>query len=255
MVEMTNYDPGVPSWVDVSSRDLPATVAFYKGLFGWDSFEPPGGGGYTMFLLAGKRVCAAGPAMDPNAPEAWTTYINVTDADATAAAVKEAGGSTLAGPFDVMTAGRMAVFMDDGGAVISAWQAGDHTGAEIVNEPVSLTWNELASSDVEKSKAFYGRVFGWVPETTTMGDFTYTEFKVDGRSIGGMTALGPMHPAGTPPHWLAYFAVADTDATIARTVELGGSALGPAIDIPIGRFAILADPRGAVFGVIKLAAA
>jgi predicted enzyme related to lactoylglutathione lyase len=255
MVEMKSYDPGVPSWVDVSSRDLPATVAFYKNLFGWDSFEPPGGGGYTMFLQGGKQVCAAGPAMDPNAPEAWTTYVSVVDADATAAAVKDAGGTVLAGPFDVMDAGRMAVFMDDGGAVFSIWQPGAHPGAAIVNEPVSLSWTELASGDIEKSKVFYGRVFGWASETNQMGDMTYTEFKVAGRSIAGMLALGPMHPPGTPPHWLVYFAVADADATIARTVELGGKALSPAVDIPIGRFAALADARGAVFAVIKLAAA
>ena len=254
MVEMTSYEPGLPCWVDVSSRDLPATVAFYQALFSWDSFEPPGGGGYTMFLQGGKQVAAAGPAMDPNAPEAWTTYVSVVDAEATAARVKGAGGSTLAGPFDVMTAGRMAVFMDDGGAVFSVWQPGDHIGAQIVNEPNSITWNELASSDIVKSEEFYGHVFGWTSETNQMGEMTYTEFKLDGRSIAGMLPLGPMHPPGTPPHWLVYFAVADADATIARTVELGGKSLSPAVDIPIGRFAVLADPRGAVFAVIKMAA-
>src|SRR5581483_11380278 len=206
VVEMTSYDPGVPSWVDVSSRDLPATVGFYKALFGWDSFEQPGGGGYTIFQRGGKSVAAAGPAMDPNAPESWTTYVSVADADATAAKVKDAGGSVLAGPFDVMTAGRMAVFMDDGGAVFSAWQPRDTIGAELVNEPGTLTWTELASSDIERSKSFYAKVFGWAAETQQSGPMSYTEFKLADRSIAGMLALGPMHPAGTPPHWLVYFA-------------------------------------------------
>ena len=253
MVEMTSYDPGVPSWADVSSRDLPVTVGFYKGLFGWDSFEPPGGGGYTIFQQEGKSVAAAGPAMDPNAPEAWTSYVNVADADKSAEAVKAAGGSVLAGPFDVMTAGKMAVCMDDGGAAFSLWQPGDTIGAQLVNEPVSLTWNELAASDIEKAKAFYNKVFGWDANTEQNGPMTYTEFKVGGRSIAGMMQLGSMHPAGTPPHWLVYFAVADTDATVGRASELGGRALAPAMDIPIGRFAVLADPRGAVFGIIQLA--
>jgi len=87
-----------------------------------------------------------------------------------------------------------------------------------------------------------------------MGPMTYTEFKLGDRSIAGMMALGPMHPPGTPPHWLVYFAVADTDATMARVTELGGKALSPAVDIPIGRFAVLMDPRGVVFAVIALAA-
>lgn len=253
MVEMTSYDPGVPSWVDVSSRDLPATLRFYKSLFGWDSFEPPGGGGYTIFQLSGKSVGAAGPAMDPNAPEAWTTYVSVADADATADKVKDAGGSVLAGPFDVMTAGRMAVFMDDGGAVFSVWQPRDTIGAQLVNEPGTLAWTELASGDIEKSKAFYAKVFGWTAATQESGPISYTEFQMGDRSIAGMLELGHMHPAGTPPHWLVYFAVADADGTIARTTELGGRTLAPAMDIPIGRFAVLADPRGAVFGVIQLA--
>jgi predicted enzyme related to lactoylglutathione lyase len=253
MVEMTSYDPGVPCWVDVSSRDLPATVGFYSALFGWDSFEPPGGGGYTIFLLNGKQAAAAGPAMDPNAPEAWSTYVNTANADATADTVKQAGGAVLAGPFDVLTAGRMAVFMDDGGAVFSAWQPRDTIGAQIVSEPVSLAWNELASNDVEKSKAFYRAVFGWEAATEQSGPMTYTEFKVGGRSIAGMAQIGTIVPAGTPPHWLVYFAVAGTDATVARVSELGGRALVPPTDIPIGRFAVLADARGAVFGVVQLA--
>jgi predicted enzyme related to lactoylglutathione lyase len=253
-VEMTRYDPGVPSWVDVTSRDMPATVAFYTALFGWGSMEPAGGGGYTMFLQRGKRVAGAGPAMGPNAPEVWTTFINVADADATVGTVKQAGGSVLAEPFDILTAGRMAVLTDDSGAVFNVWQPRDHIGAQIVNEPVSQAWNELASTDIEKSKAFYGTVFGWQAETETSGPMTYTEFTVGGRSIAGMAQIGGMQPAGTPPHWLAYFAVADTDAIVARATELGGRTLAPPMDIPIGRFAVVADPRGAVFGIVQLAA-
>jgi uncharacterized protein len=249
---MDSYAPGTPSWVDVSSRDLQATVGFYRSLFGWDSFEPPGGGGYTMFLQDGIQVAAAGPAMDPNAPEAWTTYVSVADADATAKAVTDAGGSVLAAPFDVMEQGRMGVFMDSTGAAFSVWQPGVMKGAGLVNDPVSLCWNELASSDPEQAKAFYGSVFGWTAETHG-GDMPYTEFSLDGRTIAGMMPLGSMHPPGTPPHWLVYFAVADTDATVARTTELGGTPLSPVMDIEIGRFATVMDPRGAVFAIIRLA--
>ena len=253
MVEMTRYDPGVPSWVDVTSRDMPATVAFYTALFGWGSMEPPGGGGYTMFLQRGKRVAGAGPATDPHVPEVWATFINVADAGTTVEAVKRAGGSVLVEPFDILTAGTMAVVVDDGGAVFNIWQPRDHIGAQIVNEPVSQAWNELASNDTEKSKAFYGAVFGWGAETETSGPMTYTEFTLAGRSIAGMAQIGGMQPAGTPPHWLAYFAVADTDATVARAAELGGRTVVPPMDIPIGRFAVVADARGAAFGLVHLA--
>jgi len=167
--------------------------------------------------------------------------------------VEKAGGQVLVDPFDILTAGRMAVLTDDGGAVFNIWQPRDHIGAQIVNEPVSQAWNELASNDIERSKAFYGKVFGWAAETEVSGPMTYTEFKVAGRSIAGMAQIGGMQPAGTPPHWLAYFAVAGTDAVVARTAELGGRTFVPPMDIPIGRFAVVADPRGAVFGVVHLA--
>ncbi len=116
MVEMSSYEPGIPSWVDVSSGDLPATVAFYKDLFGWDSFEPPGGGGYTILQQGGKSVAAAGPAMDPNAPESWTTYVNVADTDSTVARASGLGGRTLSPAMDIPI-GRFAVLTDPRGAV------------------------------------------------------------------------------------------------------------------------------------------
>ncbi len=85
-----------------------------------------------------------------------------------------------------------------------------------------------------------------------MGD--YTEWQVNGRSVGGMMLKPPMMPAEVPPHWDVYFAVVDTDAAAARVAELGGSVLMPAMDIEPGRFAVVADPTGAVFNIIALKA-
>jgi predicted enzyme related to lactoylglutathione lyase len=252
MAEMTTYEPGTPSWVDLSSADTKESAQFYGALFGWDWAEVPDGGGYGMFTQAGKMVAGLGPIMQPGQPEAWTTYVSVADADATAAKVTSAGGTVLAPPMDVMEAGRMAIFMDDGGAVFAVWQPGQHPGAQLVGEPVSLCWNELASADIDKSKAFYGAVFGWEGETGEMGPMTYTEWKLDGRTVGGMMALGPQLPEGTPPHWLVYFAVADTDATAAKATELGGTLMAPPMDIPVGRFAVIADPHGAASGIIRM---
>ena len=66
-----------------------------------------------------------------------------------------------------------------------------------------------------------------------------------------MREMGPQDPADLPPHWLAYFAVADTDAVVDKAKQLGGSVLVPPMTIEPGRFAVLADPQGAVFAVIK----
>ena len=83
---------------------------------------------------------------------------------------------------------------------------------------------------------------------------SYTEWQVNGRSVGGMMLKPPMMPAEVPPFWAVYFAVADTDAAAARVVELGGSVINPPMDIEPGRFAVVADPTGAVFNVIALKA-
>ena len=254
MVEKTSYAPGTPSWVDLGSSDPADSARFYNELFGWTAFEPPDGGGYMMFMQGDKRIAGVGPLMMDGQPEVWTTYVSVADADATTAAVTGAGGTVLVPPMDVVDAGRMGVFMDDSGAAFSVWQPKDHIGADLVNEPVSLCWNELYSRDLDKSKAFYRAVFGWDGHTSEMGPMVYTEWKLAGESIGGMMEIGPPMPPGVPPHWLTYFAVADTDATVAKLTDLGGTVMMPAMDIPPGRFAVVADPHGAMFAVLQFAA-
>src|SRR5215471_3595785 len=114
MAETKVIAPGTPSWVDLSTSDLEAARRFYTGLFGWQAnpVPEPEAGGYTMFQLAGKHVAGVGQAQNPQQPSAWTTYVSVTDADAVAASVREAGGTVLMPPMDVMQAGRMAIFQD-----------------------------------------------------------------------------------------------------------------------------------------------
>jgi predicted enzyme related to lactoylglutathione lyase len=253
MVEKTSYAPGTPAWVDLGTPDPAAARTFYSTLFGWEIQDlGPEAGGYTIATLRGKQVAGLGPLMAPGQPPAWTTYVYVDDVDATAKAVEAAGGTVMAPPFDVMEAGRMAVFMDPTGAVIAGWQPNQHRGAEIVNEPGAFCWTELATRDVDAAKRFYRSVFGWDSETHEMGPMVYTEFKLNGESIAGMMAMGDQFPPEVPPHWLVYFAVEDTDGSLAKVNELGGPTLAPAMDIPSGRFAVVADPQGAAFGIIRL---
>ena len=121
-----------------------------------------------------------------------------------------------------------------------------------MNEPGTWSWSELITTDVPASKAFYGAVFGWGSETHGDGPGAYTEWKVDGRSVGGMMEKPPMMPAEVPPHWAVYFSVADTEDAVARVQELGGSLVMPPMDVEPGRFAVVADPAGTVFNVITL---
>ena len=251
MAEFTKYEPGTPVWVDLGAKDVGAAAKFYSELFGW-SAEDMGeeAGHYTMFTLRGKNVAAAGPLMDEKQPVAWSTYLATADADATARKVKEAGGSVLSEPFDVMDAGRMAVFLDPTGAAVLAWQANKHIGAQLANEPNTLTWNELVTDDLDKAKDFYTKAFGLDYEVFPGGG-DYTLLKVEGKVVGGMRHKGDETPKEVPNHWNTIFAVADTDATVATAEKLGGKVVMPPEDMPgVGRFAAVADPQGATFGVM-----
>lgn len=252
MPEMTAYEHGVPSWVDIGTPDPVKALAFYGELFGWDGQDMgEEAGHYTIVSVDGKQVAAISPAQDPGPPR-WTTYVNVDDADAVTAKAEAAGGTVVVAPMDVMTAGRMAIFADTTGAVIAVWQPGEHIGAQLVNEPGALIWNELSTSDLEKSKAFYSAVFGWgwggTPE--------YAEAQVGGRTVAGVMPRPPAMPAEVPDSWLVYFGTPDVDATAERAKASGAMVVAGPADIPgTGRFAALIDPQGAAFALFSQTAA
>lgn len=255
MVEYDKYDDGVPSWVDLSAPDLEQSKTFYAGLLGWETPEgAPEAGGYSVCLLRGKAVAGLGPQMNPAFPPAWLTYVNTDDADATIAKVKANGGMVFVEPMDVMDAGRMALFADPLGAVIGLWQPGAHLGAQLVNEPGTYCWSELITTDLDAAKTFYRAVFGWEGEDQGPpgGPVAYTEWKLGGRSVGGMMLKNENMPSEMPPSWGVYFAVEDCDAAVAKAQELGANLFYGPIDIEPGRFAVLSDPQGAVLQVMAL---
>ncbi len=257
MSEKTSYAPGTPSWVDLGTPDQDAAAEFYGGLFGWaveEGENPEATGGYRSALLRGQPVGGVMKLMQEGQPPAWSTYISVEDADATMAAVAENGGTTVVEPMDVLDIGRMAFFADPTGAVCGIWQPRSFQGAGLVNEPGALCWNELNTRDPDAARAFYGAIFGWEPNEHDMGDMgTYVEWKQGEDSMGGMLDMRGRVPDEVPAHWLVYFAVDDTDASVEKVKELGGGvAFGP-VDIMAGRFAVVHDPHGAMFAVIKMA--
>jgi len=256
MPERKSYASGTPNWVDVQTTDTAAAKQFYGELFGWVFDDRPideaNGVYYSMATLNGLDVGAIAPLGDQAAagvPPHWNSYVSVDDIEATVAKVASAGGTVLAPPFDVMDAGRMAVIQDPTGAVLLLWGAKNHIGAALVNEPGAFSWSELVTPDVPKAAAFYKQIFGWGTETHGEGAGAYTEFTLDGSSLAG--AMNPPIP-GIPPMWGIYFSVADTDATVAKAKALGAAVFMGPMDIEPGRFAVLADPQGAMFNVIKM---
>jgi len=254
MAETIVIAPGTPSWVDLASPDLEAAIRFYTALFGWTAHRSPApeAGGYTLFHAGEKQVAGASPAMVPGQPAAWTTYISVADADATAARAAEAGAKVVMAPTQVMDLGKMAVLQDPTGAAFALWQPGAHKGAELYNAAGALCWNELATRDVPAAERFYTRLFGWGAKTSGEGANRYTEWQLEGRTVGGMMPMPAMVPADVPAHWLAYFGVPDCVGTARRAEELGGSVMMQPTPIPQGTMSVMADPQGAAFAVIQL---
>lgn len=248
-MEMLHYANGVPSWVDHASPDPAAAAAFYAGLLGWDA--PPGPaemGGYRVCTLRGHPVAGIGPQTSPD-PVAWTSYLNVDDAAVSTARAETEGAKVLAGPMAVDGEGHFALLSDPVGARFGIWQPGRHVGATLVNEPGTLCWNELITTDIEAEIVFYHSVFGWEARRSA----AYTEFLVAERTIAGMMLKPDSVPAEVPPFWSVYFAVADLGEGLARAAELGGSVLMGPTEIPEGPFAVLRDPLGATFNLIALA--
>ncbi len=277
MLERDRYVPGVPCWIDTRQPDPEAAVAFYSGLFGWDCADamPPGSAGkYFIASLRGGDVAAIGSQPEGGPPiVAWNTYVWVDSADETASTVTAAGGRILAEPFDVMDAGRMAVCADPEGAAFCVWQAGQHRGATVVNEPGSLNFNGLNTRDPDRAKSFYGSVFGW--ETLGLGAGAemwrlpgYGDF-LEQRDPGLRERLGEtgapkgfgdvvatLNPIAddqpdVPAHWSVTFAVDDADAIADRAAALGGQVVVPPFDAPWVRMTVITDPQGATFTASK----
>jgi uncharacterized protein len=277
MTDRDGYIPGVPSWVDTSQPDPEAAVSFYSGLFGWE-FEdvmPAGSEGkYFIARLRGLDAAAVGSIPEGAPPMAmWNTYIWVESADETASKVRDAGGSVAMDPFDVMNAGRMAVFMDPEGAAFCVWEAKEHKGAQIVNEHGSVNFNSLNTRNAEDAKRFYNSVFGWQTialggdaEMWTLpgyGDYLERDnpdlrknMKEGGAPDGFEDVVATINPIpddqpDTPPHWSVTFAVDDADATASKATELGGTVIVPPFDAPWVRMTVISDPQGATFVASK----
>lgn len=251
----TPWPAGTPCWVDLGVSDIPKAMAYYGGLFGWDIQEgPPESGGYAMCEIGGLPVAGIGPKMGPpDMPTVWTTYLASADADATAARIKAAGGQVLMDPFDVMDVGRMFVAVDPGGAAFGVWQARAHSGFQLANQPGSLIWSENMSRNYEGNKAFYSSVFGYSFGDIGAEGMNYATLDLDGKTVGGIGEIGADQPAAMPAYWGTYFAVADTDAAVAKATELGGSVVAPAWDSPYGRMAVVSDDQGATFALMSAA--
>lgn len=248
----TQYRPGTLSWVDLSTTDVDDAKRFYGELFGWTYDDQDAGGGavYSMAKVGDDSVAAVNAQQEDERargiPPHWNNYVTVEDVDASAPRAAELGGSVHVEPFDVLTAGRMAVIADPTGAVLCLWTPRDNIGATRVNEPGCLTWNDCVTTDPDTARSFYEGLFGWRYEGMGEGGTEYWVCYNGDRTNGGLMKTPE---EGMPSFWYPYFAVENADDAKARVEALGGTpTMGP-IEVPAGRFVVATDPQGAVFAL------
>jgi uncharacterized protein len=252
MAERTSYTPGTFSWTDLATTDQEGAKQFYGALFGWEADDQPVGDGmtYSMMNIAGKPVAAIATQpqqqRDAGVPPAWQSYVTVESADAAADKAKVLGASVHAPPFDVMDVGRMAVIQDPQGGFFMVWEPKLHIGASIVNAAGALSWNELATVDLDGSAGFYRELFDWNVEPIEAMGMPYNVI-----TTAAGTSNGGMRPAqeSEPTYWLVYFGTDDIDASLAKSTELGGTTLMGPMDIGMGKIGVIQDPQGAVFAL------
>jgi len=241
---------GEPCWADLWTRDLPRSERFYCELFGWTARSSGEEyGGYVTFMKDGRDVAGMTAQMpDVTGPDAWCTYLAVTDVDETAQVARTAGAQVIAEPMTVGELGRMAILEDPSGAMIGLWQPLGFVGFRVVDEPGAPVWHELVTRAWTPAVTFYENVFGWEPvPLSDTAEFRYSTIGQLGEMVAGLYDAENTLPEGVPSHWQVYLGVADVTDAAARVVELGGTVLREPWDSDFGSFAQVADPTGAMF--------
>jgi predicted enzyme related to lactoylglutathione lyase len=260
MSNLNNYPQGVFCWAELCTHNWAMGNAFYTSLFDWGSEDQPIGDNLFYSMLQKQRDDVAAmyqmpqEQIDAGIPSNWLAYIAVDSVMECAEKAKKLGAEIIAGPHDVMVAGKMLLLKDPGGSIVALWEGNEHKGCKRPGEFNTPFWYELAAKNSQISRDFYCQLVGWQYEIKPMEGMDYTLFLVNGRPVAGMLEMTDEWPENTPPHWMIYFAVENCDMTTANAIKLGGQVCVPATNIPeVGRFSVLTDPQGAVFSLIESA--
>ena len=244
--------PGAPIWVELYTSDPDAAATFYARLFGWTVVDSgPEYGGYRTFQHDAGRIAGCmrneGTTGGVNT---WSVYLESDDAQATLQMAEANGGTISVEPLQVGDLGHMAFVSDPSGALVGIWQPGTHEGFAARGEVGTPAWFELFTSDFAAATDFYANAFGW--DLHAVGDtdeFRYSTLGEDDEALAGIMDAGGIL-GDAPSVWSVYFAVDDTDATVAVAEDAGGTVLRAAEDSPYGRLAELTDPQGARFKLL-----
>lgn len=258
MPEFQKRAAGTFCWSECNANDPAAARQFYSKVFGWqmkDMEQPMSDGSiYGMAQINGKNVCGVmqlpAEAKKMGAPPHWLNYVAVDNCDEMAKKCTTLKGKVMVQPMDVGP-GRMCLIQDPTGGICAMWQSEHSMGPYLYDEPNTMCWNELMTSNMDVAGSFYARLFDWKPEPQNMGDMKYTTFTSGEVMVGGMY-LTPKEMKNMPSNWSSCFRVNNCDQTCELITQNGGKILNPPMDIPdIGRYAMCMDPQGAMFTLLQ----
>ena len=252
---------GAPCWFELSSTDVPRSLAFLRAVFGWNSVamdvgDPAGAYHFLKNATGTIGACGGMPPDAAGAPSYWGVYFGTDNLDASLATAQSFGAKALAEPFDVPGHGRGAVLADRGGAMFNLWQSANMDAGDFTMfENNAVGWVELATRDVDAAQDFYGTVLGWRfrESANAPAGTRYSEYAAGETWYGGLLQM-TKEWGDMPEHWSLYVVVDNVDATLAATTAAGGAITVPAFDAPgVGRIARVDDPTGAGCYVVQLA--
>jgi predicted enzyme related to lactoylglutathione lyase len=247
---------GTVDWLDLSTQDVHASLAFYREVFGWefDRSEAQLGVYYTGRLGGQDAVglMQRGAEVPSFVPATWSIYIRVEQADAAAARATLVGGTVVHDAFDLPGGARMAIVSDPTGAQFVIVSGPEGLGM-VRDAPGAFVGCEILTRDVDRAKHFYHDMFGW--DCTVDLESGYITMHLEGREVAGLMAMPPEVPADAPAHWLPYFAVTDCQESCDTIQRFGGSLAMPiramgVEDVSI-KMAVAQDPQGAMFGLVE----
>jgi uncharacterized protein len=251
-----DYRHGKFVWIDLVTADVPAAEKFYGGLFGWTFAElGTGAGRYTLAYQAGLPV--AGIAARPAAPGQartswWIAFMSVADVHQAAADVVARGGKVLIPARPVEGRGRMAVLADPDGAPFGLVKSSSGDPPDFRAEPGEWIWAVYQSPDAASAAAFYQELGNYeVVPGGMVGNAASFSLQAEGYARASLVEIPPGRPE-LRPEWLYFVRVGDVAASLARAVELGGKVIAPPRpDLLDGRLAVIADPGGALLGLME----
>jgi predicted enzyme related to lactoylglutathione lyase len=237
-------------WHELRTSDRRGALDFYCMLLAWRTREVlMGAGPYGLCFLDDRDHAGI---VEWTGPPYWLPYLAVDDVDVMVARAERLGGRMVSPPTDIPNVGRNAVLADPHGAMFAVHRYAMSQPMEFETAPVgSFGWEELATHDPEEAAAFYAALFGFAVERVNVGRIATCHILKRGtRPTAGIMPLATDAPRGS--RWLTYLQVKDVDRTVRNAKEIGATIQEPACDLPgVGRFAVLVDPTGAAFGVVR----